>query len=175
MYYIVKANRNNLRHGTASVKDRSEINKTTKKLYRQKGTGNARHGARKSNIFVGGASTHGPRPRSYFEKVNKKLKMKGYQEAFKYLIQNDHLKVLNELNFDKPNTQEAGKTLGKLNLRKALVVLTKDNTNARLSFRNLKDVKVISDENINVYDMLRYENVVVTAESFEKIKERYTL
>jgi len=175
LYYAVKASRNNLRHGTASVKDRSDINKTTKKIYRQKGTGNARHGAKKANIFVGGASTHGPHPRSYVEKVNKKFKAQSYREVFKYLIQNDSLKILKEIKIDKPSTKEGAKVLKNLDLKKALVILPQENKNAHLSFRNLRDVKVINESNVNVYDMLRYENVVLTADCFGKLKERYSL
>ncbi|MBU0504905.1 MAG: 50S ribosomal protein L4 [bacterium] len=175
LYYAVKAARNNLHHGTAKVKDRSEINKTNKKTYRQKGTGNARHGARRANIFVGGASTHGPRPRSFSEQVNKQFKKRSYQEVFKYLIQENKLKVLNEINFAKASTKEAAAILAKLELIKALVVLPAENETAKKSFRNLKDVGVVNEININLYDMLRYDAVVMTEEYFKQVKERYAL
>lgn len=175
LYFAVKAARNNLRHGTAKVKDRSEINRTNKKPFRQKGTGNARHGAKKSNIFVGGASAFGPRPRSYNEKMNKKFKAVSYREAFKYLIQNDSLKIVDQLNFDQPKTKEAAQVLKNLNVTKAVVVVPQDNSNAQLAFRNIKDVKVLKDNNLNLFDMLKYDTVVMTADVFESVKERYSL
>ncbi|OVE80700.1 50S ribosomal protein L4 [bacterium K02(2017)] len=175
LYYAVKANLNNVRHGNSSVKQRSDINKTKKKLYRQKGTGNARHGARSANIFVGGGVTHGPRPRSYTEKVNKKFKKNSYQQVVKYLVQNNKLKVVNELNFEKASTKKAAEIISKLNINNVLVVLPNDNTNAKLSFRNLKDVRVINDININVYDFVRSQNVLMTADTFNVLKERYSL
>lgn len=175
LYFAVKAARNNLRHGTAKVKDRSEINRTNKKPFRQKGTGNARHGAKKSNIFVGGASAFGPRPRSYNEKMNKKFKAVSYREVFKYLIQNDSLKVVDQLDFDQPKTKEAVKVLNSLSVKKAVVVVPQANSNARLAFRNIKDVKVINDINLNIFDMLKYDTVVMTADVFESVKERYSL
>lgn len=175
LYYAVKAGRNGLRHGKAAVKDRSDVNKTNRKIYRQKGTGNARHGARGANIFVGGGSAHGPRPRSYSEKLNKKFRQKSFREALKYLHQNDCLKVVKEYGFSKPSTKEAVAVIASLKLNKALVVVSQEDRNAELSFRNLKNVKVIHENNINVYDFLRYENVVLTADFFGQLKERYSL
>ncbi len=175
LYYAVKAARNNLRHGTAAVKDRADINKTTKKIYRQKGTGNARHGSKRANIFVGGGSTHGPRPRSYNENTNKKFKSRSYLEVFKYLIQENKLKVLNEIKFEKPSTKEAAKVLEKLGLSKVLVVLPAENKNAKMSFRNLKNVGVINEINLNIYEILRHDAVVMTEPYFQQVKERYGL
>lgn len=175
LYYAVKAYRNNLRHGTASAKDRSEVNKTNKKIYRQKGTGNARHGARKANIFVGGGSAHGPKQRSYFEKLSKKFKETSYREVLKYLIQNDSLKVLDAIEFKKTSTKAACTVMQTLKLSKALLILPRANKTVYLSFRNIRDVKVVFEDNLNLYDMLRFENVVVCANYFEKLKERYGL
>lgn len=175
LYYAVKALRNNLRHGTVKVKDRAEINKTNRKIYKQKGTGNARHGSRRPNIFVGGASAHGPRPRSYNEKINVQFRKSGIQEAFRYLIQMGALKVIDKLNLDKPKTKEAAKILRQIGAEKALIILPQAETNAHLAFRNLKDVKVINDNNLNVYDLLCYENVVITSPSFATVTERYGL
>ncbi|MCP5463675.1 MAG: 50S ribosomal protein L4 [Deltaproteobacteria bacterium] len=175
LYYAIKATRNNQRHGTAAVKDRSDVKLTNKKIYRQKGTGNARHGARSANIFVGGGSAHGPRPRSYFEKQNKKFKAKSYQEIFKYLIQNNGLFVVEGFKFKKPSTKEAAKFLSGINVNKALVVLPKEEANAQLSFRNIRDVKVVNEENISFLELARYENVVMLAKTFESIKGRYAL
>ena len=175
LYYALKASRNNKRHGTAAVKNRADIAMTTKKLYRQKGTGGARHGARSASIFVGGNSSHGPTPRSYYEYLSKTFKKKSYHEVFKYLIQNDSLKVVNEFKFDKPSTKEAVKVLASMKVKKALVVLPQDNKAASMSFRNIRDIKVVHDNNLCVYDLLRYENVILTKSCLAQVKERYAL
>ena len=98
-----------------------------------------------------------------------------YREVLKYLIQNNALKVMNQLSFDKPSTKDAVAVLKGLKAESALVVLPQDNTNAKLSFRNVKDVKVINESNINVYDFLLYPSVIVTQEFFGNLKERYSL
>lgn len=175
LYYALKAGRNALRHGTAAVKDRSQVNMTNKKIYRQKGTGGARHAARSANLFVGGGSAHGPRPRSYVEGVNKSFRQTSYREVFKYLIQKDQLKLLDKVEFAKPSTKIAAGLLKTLGLAKALVVLPKDDLSAQRSFRNLRDVKVINEQNLNVLDMCQFENVVMLAPYFESIRGRYGL
>ncbi len=175
LYYAVKALRNNLRHGTACTKGRSDVHMTNKKIYRQKGTGNARHAARSANIFVGGGNVFGPLPRSYNERTNKKFKEVSFREVFKYLIQNNLLRVVDQITFKKPSTKEAAQVLKQLGLEGALMILAQDNKNAVRSFRNIKDVKVIHESNINIYDMLNYQNVVMTADFFNTMKERYSL
>lgn len=175
LYYAVKALRNNLRHGTVKTKTRSEVNRTNKKIYRQKGTGSARHGPRSANIFVGGGNVFGPNPRSYFEHLNKKTKQLGYREVLKYLAQSNAIKVVDKFAFDKPSTKAAAKFLADTGFKKALVVLPKGEENAGRSFRNLKDVLVANENNLSLYDMLRYENVIMTSEFLNQLKGRYGL
>lgn len=175
LYYGVKSLRTNKRAGTVQVQTRGEVNRTGKKIYRQKGTGNARHGACTANIFVGGGKAHAPRPRSFFEKLNKKTRRRAYQEVLKYLLQNGKLKVLETISFDKPSTKQAAKVMSALGLGKALVYLPVAEKNARLSFRNLSEVNVATEGNLNLYEILRFDNVVMTAKFFEGLKERYAL
>ena len=175
LYYALKAQKNNLRHGTVKTKTRSEVNRTNKKVFKQKGTGNARHGARSANIFVGGGNVFGPNPRSYFEHLNKSLKKVSYHEAFKYLVQNNSLKVVDKISFAKPSSKEAAKFMSAIGFKKALVILPHTETTACLSFRNLRDVKVAHENNLNVYDLFCYENVVVTKAYFDQLQERYSL
>ena len=175
LYYIAKAQHNNLRRGTVRTKTRAEVGRTGKKVYRQKGTGNARHGSRKANIYVGGGNVHGPQPRSYFEKLNKKTKSKAYCELFKYLVQNNLLKVVDSFDFSKPSTKMAKETLQNLGVKKAVVYVPQNDSNARLSFRNLCDVKVASENNLSAFSILRQNAVVVTAKFFDQVKERYGL
>lgn len=175
LYYAVKAERANLRHGTVKTKTRSEVNRTNKKLYRQKGTGGARHGPRSANIFVGGGNVFGPTPRSYFEHLNKKMKNLTYGEALKYLMQNNQLKVIDKLSFTKPSTKAAAKVLKGIGFEKAAVILPVTDKNSCLSFRNIQNVKVVHEGNLNVYDLFRYGNVVMTGAFFDQLKERYSL
>lgn len=177
LYYGVKALRSNLRHGTVKVKTRSEVNRTTKKIYKQKGTGNARHGNRRVNIYVGGGNVHGPSPRSFNEKINKKFKNRCYHEIFKFLLQNEGLKIVSDFNFAKPSTKDAVKFLQGVGYQKAVVVLPTEAAykNAELSFRNIKDVRVLHDNNINFFDFLKYGKVIVLQKTFENLKARYAL
>lgn len=175
LYFAIKAQRNNLRHGTVRTKTRGEVNRTNKKLYRQKGTGNARHGPRSANIFVGGGNVFGPLPRSYFEHLNKKMKKVSYREALRYLALNSQLKLVDKLDFAKPSTKSAAKLMQGIGFKKALVVLPQSDENSQKSFRNLKDVKVINECNLSIYDLFRYENVVMTGVFFEQLRERYSL
>lgn len=175
LYYTVKAQRNNLRRGTARVKTRAEVNRTGKKIYKQKGTGNARHGSRRVNIYVGGGSVHGPQPRSYFERLNKTAKRRAYQEIFKHLVQNNLLKVVDNLDFAKPSTKSAAQLLKNLGVQKAVVYLPQGEQNAKLSFRNLRDVVVANEGNLNAFEILQCENVVMTAPFLDQLKERYGL
>lgn len=175
LYYALKASRNALRHGTACVKDRAEVKATNKKTWRQKGTGNARHGARNANIFVGGGSAHGPRPRSYVESINRSFQKKQYVEVFKYLLKENAVKVLDKIDFEKPSTKKAVSLLKNLGVSECVVVLPKASTSAKRSFRNIKGVKVINEENINVYDLCNYGCVVTSSDTFGQIKERYAL
>lgn len=175
LYYGLKAFRNNQRHGTVKVKSRGEVCRTKKKSIRQKGSGGARHGAKSANIFVGGGNVHGPQPRSYSEKLNKKFKAKCYKEAIKYLVQKEGVKVVDQFSFDKPSAKAGREMLAGLSLAKATVIVPADDANAVLSFRNLRDVTVVKENNINLYDILRYENVVLTEAFLNQLKERYKL
>jgi large subunit ribosomal protein L4 len=175
LYYAVKADRNNRRHGTVKVKSRGEVAKTGKKSIRQKGTGGARHAQRSANIFVGGGNVHGPQPRRYFESLTKKTKHAAYREALKFLIQNKSLKLVDEFAFKKPSTKDAAKALHAFGFKKTLVLLPQGADNAECSFRNLRDVTVVWENNISVYELLRSDSVVMTQAFFAELKERVGL
>ncbi len=176
LYYALKASRNNDRHGTAAVKDRSQVSLTNKKAVRQKGTGGARHGARGANIFVGGGSAHGPRPRSYYEKLNKKFKAKSYVEALKALISANALKLVDAIEFDKPSSKVGREWLNKLGASAKIAVFVAGSAkNAKLSLRNLSNVTVVDETNLNVYDLLASDTVVMTGSFFEQINKRYAV
>ena len=152
----------NQRQGTAKTKDRSEVAYSTKKLGRQKGGGGARHGSLKAGIFVGGGNIHGPKPRDYRYKLNKKLKQLARFSALSYTAQDNAIKVVEPFVMDAPKTKEFMGILNAIKAgdRKVLFVLPENSANIYLSSRNLPDVKVITVDEINTYNVMNAYSVV---------------
>ncbi len=169
---LVKMQRANRRAGTHSTKTRAEVKGSTKKIYRQKGTGNARHGARKAPIFVGGGRAHGPKPRDYSYTVPKKVKAAALRSALSARAESGDLIVLDGLSFDTPKTKQGAATLAKLGASNALVVVPAEDNNVHMSIRNLHKVKYIRAEGVNVYDVLKYEKLVLTADAARALELR---
>jgi len=142
----------NKRQGTHKTKDKSEVSGSTKKLHRQKGTGGSRKGSIKSGTFVGGARIHGPRPRDYSFKLNKKLKDVARKSALTYKAQGNNILVLEEFNMATPKTREYISILEnlKVNNSKTLLVVADYNTNLYLSSRNLAKAKVMKAADLNM-------------------------
>jgi large subunit ribosomal protein L4 len=170
--FVVKAHLAAKRVGTASVKTRSTIRGGGKKPWRQKGTGRARVGSIRSPLWVGGAVSHGPKPRDYSFKVNKKVKKLALKMALTSKVKMDTLLVVEKMEVSQPKTKEFIKIKKNLDLKKSLIVLPKQDKNMLLSTRNIPDVKLMLDKDINVYDILKYEELVLTPEVVENIKER---
>ncbi|MBQ6087291.1 MAG: 50S ribosomal protein L4 [Bacteroidales bacterium] len=146
----------NQRQGTAKTKDRSEVNYSTKKLGRQKGGGGARHGSRKAGIFVGGGRVHGPKPRDYRTKLNKKVKSLARISALSYKAKENGIILVEPFAMDAPKTKEFRGILDAIKAgdRKILFVLPQNSDNIFLSSRNLPEVKVISVDEINTYAIM---------------------
>ena len=144
----------NQRQGTQSTKTRAEVRGGGRKPYRQKGTGRARQGSIRSPQWVGGGVVFAPKPRDYSFKLNKII-------------------VLDELTLSEVKTKEMVKVLGNIKCDNALIVMDGSNENVMLSARNIPTVKTASVNTINVYDLLKYNNLVVTKEAVEKIQEVY--
>jgi large subunit ribosomal protein L4 len=172
IYLDVKQHLANQRQGTHKSKERAEIARTTKKLKRQKGTGGARAGSMKSPLFVGGGRAFGPRPRDYSFKLNKKVKALARISALSYKAKDNAITVLEDFNFEAPKTKNYVDLIKNLNLgdKKTLLVLGTANKNVYLSSRNLQGTKVINASDINTYDILHAENVIL-AESSVKVIE----
>jgi len=153
----------NQRQGTSKTKDRSEVAYSTKKLGRQKGGGGARHGSLKANIFVGGGRAHGPKPRLYRTKLNKKVKALARFSALSYKAQENALVFVEPFTMDAPKTKEFIHILDSLkaNGRKVLFVLPENSTNIYLSSRNLPEVKVITVDEINTYTIMNSNTMVL--------------
>lgn len=160
---------------TANSLTRTEVTASGKKIYRQKGTGQARHGDIKAPIFVGGGKAHGPRPRRVIHKINKKAMRAALVSALSLNQKQDRIFVLDKLELKKPSTKEAGKCMRAFGLEKALVVSTQDadlEKNFVQSMKNLRGVKCLRPEGINVFDLLKFKNLVISKAAIEKITER---
>ncbi|MBP5335629.1 MAG: 50S ribosomal protein L4 [Bacteroidales bacterium] len=152
----------NQRQGTAKTKDRSEVAYSTKKLGRQKGGGGARHGSLKAGIFVGGGNIHGPKPRIYRTKLNKKVKALARYSALSYKAQENAITFVEPFTMEAPKTKEFMQILSNIKAdgRKVLFVLPQNSTNIFLSSRNLPEVKVITVDEINTYAIMNANSLV---------------
>ncbi len=175
IYLDVKAILANRRQGTHKAKERSEIVGSTRKLYRQKGTGNARRGDIKSPLLRGGGRVFGPRPRDYFQKVNRKLKLLARKSALTYKMRDGEITVVEDFTFEQPKTKKIIEIRNNLNIpeKKSLIVLHSNDKNVYLSARNLKDTDVIEVYKLNTYSILRYKHLVFTESSINYINENY--
>ncbi len=175
IYLDVKQYLANQRQGTHKSKERAEIARTTKKLKRQKGTGGARAGSMKSPLFVGGGRVFGPRPRDYSFKLNKKLKRLACLSAMTYKAKGKSVTILENFNFDKPKTKQYADILKNLQLenKKALVVLPQHDHNIYLSARNLQRNKVVTAGELNTYDVLNAQHLVLVEGSVPALETRF--
>ena len=159
----VKSIMANARQGTHKSKQRNEVSGTTKKLKRQKGTGGARAGSMKSPLFVGGGRVFGPQPRDYSFKLNKKVKRLARISALSYKAKDNNITIVENVTMEAPKTSEVVNILKQLELtnKKVLVVTGDTNKNLFLSSRNLQRSKVLSASEINTYDILNAQNLVL--------------
>lgn len=173
IYLDVKQYLANQRQGTHKTKDKSEVHYSTRKIKRQKGTGGARAGSIKSGVFVGGGRIHGPRPKDYSFKLNKKLKRLARISALSYKASGNNIVVLDSLSFDKPNTKSFISLLDnlKLNNQRVLVVTPDMDKNVFLSGRNLPKAHTIPAAEINTYHILKAKTLVLLNDSIEVIKQ----
>lgn len=163
----------NQRQGTQSTKTRAEVRGGGRKPWRQKGTGRARQGSIRSPQWVGGGVVFAPKPRDYSFKLNKKVKKLALLSALSTKVKDGQIIVLDELSLGEVKTKEMAKVLENIKCGKALIVMDGVNKNVMLSARNIPDVKTASPNTINVYDILKYNTLVVTKEAIAKIEEVY--
>ena len=160
------------RSGSASVKHRSDIKGSGRKLFRQKGTGNARRGDIKSPLLRGGGVVFGPDPKSYSYKVPKKVRKLALKMALTSKFQGNAIVVLDRVELEKIKTREFVEVLNSLNVKNALIVIDKKNENLELSSRNVPGVKILRAEGLNVYDILKYKNLILSESSIKVIEGR---
>ena len=172
IYLDVKQYMANQRQGTHKTKDRAEISRSTRKIFRQKGTGGARHGSLKSGIFVGGARIHGPRPRDYSFKLNKKLKRLARISALSYKAKDNQIVVIEDFNMSNPKTSEFVVLLKALNVTGRSLFVTPDtDKNIYLSGRNIEGNTVMRAADLNTYEVLKASSLILTESSISKIEE----
>ncbi|ODA68304.1 50S ribosomal protein L4 [Methyloligella halotolerans] len=162
------------RAGTRSVQDRSEVTATTAKMYRQKGTGRARHGSQRVNLFRGGGKSFGPKPRSHAIELPKKIRALALKHALSAKAQADALVVIEKCELKEPKTKELKERFSKLGLGSVLII---DGAEVQLAFaqaaRNLPNVDVLPVQGINVYDILRHEKLVLSKAALEALEARF--
>ena len=163
----------NNRQGTQSAKTRSEVSGGGRKPWRQKGTGHARQGATRSPQWTGGGVVFAPKPRDYSFKMNKKEKRIALLSALSSKVADNKIVVLDAFNLDEVKTKKFAEVMSNLKVDKALVVIEGENKNVVLSGRNIPTVKVSATNEINTYDVLKYETLVVTKAAVEKLEEVY--
>ncbi len=162
------------RQGTHAVKNRADITATTKKMYNQKGTGNARHSTAKAPQFRGGGRAFGPTPRDHSFAMPKKVRALALRHAISSKVGSDSLIILDDLKTKGPKTADLRKTLAGLGLTNALVIDGKEvDENFRLAARNIPNLDVLPIQGINVYDILRRHTLVLSKSAVEALEERF--
>lgn len=176
IYLDVKQILANRRQGTHKSKERAEVNYSTRKLKRQKGTGGARAGSIKSPVFVGGGRIFGPKPRDYSFRLNKKVKQLARKSALTYKAQENGILLLEPFQMEKPSTKAFNNVLKNLNLsgKKTLVVIPQTDQAIYLSSRNMQKSKVVPASDLNTYDILHANNIVLFEDAVKTIENNLT-
>ncbi|MEL7155750.1 MAG: 50S ribosomal protein L4 [Actinomycetota bacterium] len=170
MHQVVTAQLAARRAGTHSTKTRSEVRGGGAKPWKQKGTGRARAGSSRSPIWIGGGIAHGPKPRNYAQRTNKKMIRLALNSALSDRAADDKIVVVDDWGFDAPSTKQAAAALGALGIEgRALVVLDRADVNAQKSFRNLPGVETLAADQLNAYDVLVSDYVVFTTTSLPPV------
>jgi len=172
LHQVVRMQLAKRRSGTASVKNRSDIRGSSRKLFRQKGTGRARRGNVKSPLLRGGGVAFGPKPKSWEIKVPKKVRKSALKMALSSKYQDDALRVLDKIELERIKTKDFVGIIKNLDLQNLLIVTDERNENLELSSRNVPGVKVLRAEGLNVYDILKYKYLVLLEASIKGIEGR---
>ncbi len=173
LHEVVVAHLANCRQGTQSAKTRSEVSGGGKKPWRQKGTGRARQGSTRSPQWRHGGVVFAPKPRDYTIRVNKKVKRLAMKSALSSKVEGNELLVFDALNIEAPKTKEMVKVLKAVDVEKALIVLADKDEAVERASANIPGVKTTLVGTLNVYEILKYEKLILTKASVEKIEEVY--
>jgi large subunit ribosomal protein L4 len=172
LYDVLKAQLASKRKGAASAQTRAEVTATSRKMYKQKGTGNARHGSRRAPIFVGGGTVHGPKPRDFGYRPPRKMRLGALKGALSLKLREGKLQVVDNFELAEIKTKKLVEVLGKLKVDKGALIVDGENDKLRLSARNLQNHSVLPPEGVNLYDLLRHEHLVLTQTAVEALEAR---
>ncbi|MCB0733295.1 MAG: 50S ribosomal protein L4 [Flavobacteriales bacterium] len=175
IYLDVKQYLANQRQGTHKTKEKGEVTASTKKLKRQKGTGTARAGSAKSGVMIGGGRFHGPRPRSYGFKLNRKLKEIARKSALSYKAKDNKISVVDAIAMESPSTKSFVSMLAGLDMSntRSLMITAGTDSNVYLSARNIPNTEVLSVDNLNTYSILKAANVIFTEEAIKQLETNF--
>ena len=173
LHQVVVAQLANKRQGTQSAKTRSEVSGGGIKPWRQKGTGRARQGSIRAPQWIHGGVVFAPKPRDYRVSIPKSMRRVAMKSALSSKVKDNEIVVLENLEVEKPKTKEIVNMLNAFNAKKTLIVVAESNQNVYRSAKNIPGVKVIPANNLNVYDILKYEKFLVTKDAVSKIEEVY--
>ncbi len=172
LYYVINSQLASRRAGTHATKTRGMVQGSTKKIYRQKGTGNARHGDIKAPIFVGGGKVFGPHPRDYSFRLPKTAMRRALQTVFALKNKENKIKIIENPSWKEIKTKKATEFFKSLDCQSALIVIGDKNPTLEKSVRNLKSFKVLMSDGINVYDILKYDHLILTEEGLNKVLDK---
>ena len=170
IHEAVKIQLANRRAGTVAVKNRAAVSGGGKKPFRQKGTGQARQGCIRAPHYPGGGVAFGPQPKTYNLAMNKKARKAAICSTLSMLYKGNKITVLNNMNLDSISTKSFTKVLDSFDVSKTLLVIEGSNQNLELSARNIKNIKVLRAESLNIFDMLKYQSVMITQDAVKKVE-----
>lgn len=170
MHEALKIQLANRRAGTVGVKNRAAVSGTGKKPFKQKGTGNARQGCSRAPQYPGGGVAFGPQAKTYNLSMNKKARRAALRSALSYLYQENGITVLNNLDLEAVSTKGFVKVLDGFSVNKTIIITEDLNRNLELSARNVKDVKILKSESLNIHDMLKYKQIIFTQDAVRKVE-----
>jgi large subunit ribosomal protein L4 len=172
-YEVVKAQLASKRQGTQCAKNRSAVSGSTKKIYKQKGTGSARHGSKRAPLFVGGGRAHPPRPRDWSYEPPRRVRALALTAALSKFHKEGRLMVVDKFELAEIKTKRLIETLSTLKAQhKTLVVDGADNEKLKMSIRNCKEHQFLPPEGVNVYDLLRHDTLILSKDAAKKLEER---
>lgn len=172
MHLALRRQLNNARQGSACAKTRAEVSGGGKKPWKQKGTGRARSGSSRSPIWIGGGTTFGPQPRSYYKAMPRKARRLAVKSALSDKVNNSELYVLEEITLAAPKTKEVLNIINSFNVGDAKVLfITEGDVNVERSARNIQGVKALACEGMNIFDLLHYDKLFITKGAVAKIEE----
>ena len=173
IFDMVLLQRASWRQGTHKVKNRTEVRGGGRKPWRQKGTGRARVGSSRNPVWTGGGVAFAPKPRDYSQSINKKMRRLAMKSVFSAKASDKELFIIDELKLEAPKTKVVVDMFKNLNINKTLVVIDENDVNVVNSVRNIKDAKCSTVGTLNAYEMLKYNNLVLTKDALNKIEEVY--